>query len=112
MKAIVVPDDDLKRLEKRFGPGVRQMGSWNSDGVFSYSSVPIFAVERAAESLDDPTVTQALSRLKETPERIGPFIELLLSFGPALVESIVAAYQECAPFTSPVPRTSSAAGAA
>jgi len=75
---------------------VRQMGSWNSDGVFSYSSVPIVAVERAAESLDDPTVTQALSRLKEAAESTRPFIELLQSFGPALVERIVAAYTDCA----------------
>jgi len=94
MKAILIPDDDLKLLEKRFGPGVRRMGSWNSDGVFGYSSVPIFAVERAAESLDDPTVTQALDRLKEAPEWTLPFIELLQSFGLALVERIVAAYRE------------------
>ena len=60
MKAILVPDDDLKLLEKRFGPGVLRMGSWYSDGVFAYSSVPLFAVEQAAASLDDPTVTQAL----------------------------------------------------
>lgn len=95
MKAIVIPDDDLKLLERRFGPGVRQMGSWNSDGVFSYSSIPIAALERAAESLDDPTVAEAFSRLKETPERTKPFIELLQSFGPVLVDQIVAAYREC-----------------
>ena len=45
---IIVPDDDLKNLEKRFGPGVRNMGPWNSDGVFSYSSIPIVVVEEAA----------------------------------------------------------------
>lgn len=95
MKAIVIPDDDLKLLEKRFGPGVRRMGSWNSDGVFSYSSVPIAAVERAAESLDDPTIAEAFLRLKETPERTRPFIELLQSFGPALVDKIVVAYRQC-----------------
>jgi len=95
MKAIVIPDDDLKLLEKRFGPAVRRMGSWNSDGVFSYSSVPIAAVEKAAESLDDPTVAEVFSRLKESPERTRPFIELLLSFGPTLVDKIVAAYRQC-----------------
>jgi hypothetical protein len=95
MKSIVLPDDDLKLLEKRFGPSVRRMGSWNSDGVFSYSSVPIVAVEQAAERLGDPTVTQALSRLREAPEWTLPFIELLQSFGLALVEKIVAAYREC-----------------
>ncbi|HEV3201261.1 MAG TPA: hypothetical protein VGZ73_25350 [Bryobacteraceae bacterium] len=95
MKAIVIPDDDLKLLEKRFGPAVRRMGSWNSDGVFSYSSVPMAAVEKAAESLDDPAAAEVFSRLQETPERTTTFIELLQSFGPALVDKIVVAYREC-----------------
>ena len=49
MKTIDIPDDDLKRLERRFGPDVRHMGAWNSDGVFGYSSVSLGAVEAAAE---------------------------------------------------------------
>jgi hypothetical protein len=32
MEAIFLTDDELKRLETRFGPVVRQMGPWNSDG--------------------------------------------------------------------------------
>lgn len=95
MKTIVVPDDDLKRLEKMFGPSVRQMGSWNTDGVFSYSSVSIAAVEDAAESLNDPIVAKAVCRLKEAPERTKRFIELLQGFGPALIDKIIAAYREC-----------------
>jgi len=91
---IIVPDDDLKRLERRFGRGVRQMGSWNSDGVFSYSCVPIVAVEQAAESLNDPIVAKAVFRLKQAPERTKLFIELIQSFGPVLIEQIVAAYRE------------------
>lgn len=90
---IIVPDDDLKRLEKQFGPSVRQMGSWNSDGVFSYSSVPIVAVEEAAESLNDPIVAEAVLRLKQAPEPTKFFIELVQSFGPALIAKIAAAYQ-------------------
>ena len=46
MEAIVLTDDDLKRLETRFGPIVRKMGPWNSDGIFGYESVPLVAVER------------------------------------------------------------------
>src|ERR1022692_3708484 len=95
MKTIVVPDDDLKRLEKLFGPGVRQMGSWNTDGVFSYSSVPMAAVEDAAGSLNDPIVADAVFRLREAPERTGRFVELIQSFGPALIEEIIAAYRGC-----------------
>ena len=91
---IIVPDDDLKRLERRFGPGVRQMGSWNSDGVFSYSSIPIVAVEEAAESMNDPMMAEAVLRLKQAPERTKPFIELVHSFGPALIEKIAVAYRE------------------
>jgi hypothetical protein len=54
MKAIVLPDDVLRHLEKRFGPEVRQMGSWNSDGTFGYSSVSMVAVEKAAKALENP----------------------------------------------------------
>jgi Mn-containing catalase len=91
---IIVPDDDLKQLEKLFGPGVRRMGSWNSDGIFSYASVPIVAVEQAAESLNDPMVAKAVFRLKQAPERTKLFIELIQSFGPVLIEQIVAAYRQ------------------
>ena len=84
----------MKRLEKRFGPDVRQMGSWNSDGVFSYSSVPIVAVEEAAEFMNDPMVAAAVIRLKQAPERTKPFLELVHSAGPALIEKVAAAYRE------------------
>ena len=94
MKAIVVSDDELKLLEKRFGPEVRHMGSWNSDGTFGHSSIPVVAVEKAAEALEDPDLTIALSSLMQTAERTKPFIELLETFGPALIERIVAAYRE------------------
>jgi hypothetical protein len=94
MKAIVLSDDELKFLEKRFGREVRHMGSWNSDGTFGHSSVPVVAVQRAAEALENPDLTMALSRLMQAAERTKPFIELLETFGPALVKSIVAAYRE------------------
>jgi hypothetical protein len=94
MKAIVLSDDELKLLEKRFGREVRHMGSWNSDGTFGHSSVPVVAVQKAAAALENPDLTMALSRLMQTPERTKPFIELLEAFGPALVKSIVAAYRE------------------
>ena len=94
MKAIVLSDDELKLLEKRFGREVRHMGSWNSDGTFGHSVVPVVVVEKAAEALVNPDLTMALSRLMQTPERTKPFIELLGTFGPALVERIVAAYRE------------------
>ncbi|MGA3044960.1 MAG: hypothetical protein ABSF54_29640 [Bryobacteraceae bacterium] len=71
MEAIVLTDDELQRLETRFGLVVRQMGTWNSDGVFGYASVPIVAVEKAAE------------------------------IGPALVERITAAYRELSPWPPP-----------
>jgi hypothetical protein len=92
MDAIVLTDDELKRLEIRFGPAVRQMGPWNSDGVFGYASVPIAAVEKAAEALDNPNLLVALARLR-TPERSKTFIEILETFGHALIERIVIAYR-------------------
>ena len=94
MKTIVLSDDELKLLEKRFGREVRHMGSWNSDGTFGHSSVPVVAVQEAAEALENPDLTMALSRLMQTAERTRPFIELLETFGPALIKRIVAAYRE------------------
>jgi len=52
------------RLETRFGPVVRQMGPWNSDGVFGYESIPLVAVEKAAETIADPGPLIALPRLR------------------------------------------------
>jgi hypothetical protein len=95
MKAIVVTEEELQRLEKRLGPGVRHMGPWNSDGTFGYSTVPMVAVEKAAEALEDPDLMAALSRLGHPSHATQPFIELLESFGPDLVEKIVWAYREC-----------------
>jgi hypothetical protein len=94
MKTIVLSDDELKLLEKRFGREVRHMGSWNSDGTFGHSRVPVAAVQEAAEALENPDLTMALSRLMQTAERTKPFIELLETFGPALIKRIVAAYRE------------------
>ena len=95
MKALVLIDDELKRLEKRFGPGVRQMGPWSSDGTFGYATVSITAIKRAAEELDKPNLTIAVSGLKDQPEPTKAFIELLEIFGPAVVEKIVDAYRQC-----------------
>jgi hypothetical protein len=93
MEAIVVTDDELKRLETRFGPVVRQMGPWYSDGVFGYASVPIAAVEKAAEALENPILLVALPRLR-TPERTKTFLEMLEDFGSVLIERVAAAYRD------------------
>jgi hypothetical protein len=93
MEAIILTDEELKHLETRFGSFVRQMGPWNSDGVFGYASVPIVAVEKAAEMLANPVLLTALPRLR-TSEGTKTFVELLEDFGPALVERIVHAYRE------------------
>jgi hypothetical protein len=95
MEGIVVTDDELKRLEKRFGPGVRRMGSWNSDGIFGYSNVPILALERAAETLEDQNLDSALFRLRKMTDGTKLFVELLEMFGSALIVRIAAAYGEC-----------------
>jgi hypothetical protein len=93
MEAIFLTDDELKRLETRFGPVVRQMGPWNSDGIFGYESVPLAAVEKAAETLANPNLLTALPRLR-TLEGTKTFVELLEDCGPVLVERIVDAYRE------------------
>jgi hypothetical protein len=93
MEAIFLTDDELKRLEIRFGPVVRQMGPWNSDGVFGYASIPLVAVEKAAETLANPDLLTALPHLR-TPELTKTFIALLDDCGSVLVQRIVDAYRE------------------
>ncbi len=102
MDGIVVTDDELKCLERRFGPCVRRMGWWCSDGTFGYSSIPVIAVRRAAGDLEDPNLRIALTRLDNPAERTKPFIELLETFGLPLVEKIVTAYRELAGFPDSV----------
>jgi hypothetical protein len=50
---------------------------------------------QAAETPRDPNLDSALSQIKYMTERTKPFVELLETFGPVLVERIVAAYREC-----------------
>jgi len=69
------------------------MGPWSSDGTFGYCSVPVAAVEKAVKARRSPISMLALARLKEMPEQTRPFIELLETSGPALIERIVAAYR-------------------
>jgi hypothetical protein len=95
VKEILVSDDELQRLEKRFGSAVRHMGPWSSDGTFGYASVSIIVVEKAVAGLDNPDLAAAVSRLTVRPEQSKPFIELLEAFGARLIERIVAAYREC-----------------
>ncbi|HTP34780.1 MAG TPA: hypothetical protein VMJ75_21525 [Candidatus Acidoferrales bacterium] len=94
MEMIVIAEDELRRLERRFGPHVRQMGAWNSDGTFGYSSVPLAAVEKAVENSGDPDLMMVLPRLKHAPDRAKVLIESLETHGSPLIERIVAAYRE------------------
>jgi hypothetical protein len=104
MKIIVIPEDDLKRLERRFGPDVRRMGSWNSDGVFGYMSIPLGAIESAAEAVGQPGLPEAVSRLQEALEPVAAFLELVEAFGSELIVQTKAAYLEASlapPFGRP-----------
>jgi hypothetical protein len=92
MKIIVIPEDDLRRLERRFGPDVRRMGPWNSDGVFGYTSISLGMVERAAEGVNQPGLPEALSRLQGAKELAAAFLELVEAFGPDLIVKIKAAH--------------------
>ena len=97
MEEIVITEDDLRRLEKRFGSRVRLMGSWNSDGTFGYTSVPIAAVRKAAEDLASTALMADISALKHVPDRTGAFLELLNGSGAPLIAAIAAAYRESPP---------------
>ena len=104
MEIIILTDDDLNRLEKRFGPDVRHMGPWTSDGVFGYCSVPVTAVAQAAEALEDPNLATPLSQFKSTHERTRTLIELLEKFGAVLLERIVAADRKLEAHSVPTPQ--------
>lgn len=94
MESIILTDDELKTLEKRFGPNVRNMGPRISDGTFGYSSVPMAVIEKAAEAMQNPNVMSALALLMDAPERTKSFIQLLGTFGQSLIERIVGVYRE------------------
>jgi hypothetical protein len=92
MRTIVIPEDELKRLEGRFGPDVRRMGPWNSDGVFGYLSISIGSVESAADAVAQPGLQEAVSRLKDSREPLAAFADLVDAFGLDLVAGIKTAY--------------------
>ncbi len=91
---IVVPDDDLRTLGKHFGPDVRQMGTWNSDGVFGFCAVPLSVVEKITEEIGHPILAEAVQGLKKAENRTKPFVQIVREFGPSLVEKIAASYRE------------------
>ncbi len=94
MQGIFLTDDELKILEKRFGPGVRKMGPWNTDGTFGYSCVSMAVVKKAAESIGDQDLIGTLTRLNNVSDRSKAFMALLQTFGQALIERIVAVYRQ------------------
>jgi len=88
MQDIIISDEELTRLAKRFGPEVRQMGPWLSDGVFAYISVPIAIVEKAAELLQDRSVLETVSHLRANRKWAAGLTDLLQS-RPDLLDEIV-----------------------
>ena len=88
MQDIIISDEELTRLESRFGPEVRQMGPWLSDGVFAYISVPIAIVEKAAELLQDRSVLETVCRIRTNRQWIAGLTDLLQS-RPDLLDEIV-----------------------
>jgi FixJ family two-component response regulator len=93
VEEIILRDEQLKTLEKQFGPSVWKMGSWNSDGTFGYVCISFAVIENAAESTGDPNVITALSRLNSAAEPTKALLEVLETFGHSLIEQIVAAYR-------------------
>jgi hypothetical protein len=91
---IVLSDEKLRVLERRFGPDVRQMGSWNTDGSFGFCAVPVAVLEEAAQAVGSPTLTEAIKSANSSEDRAMRLIEFLEAFGSKLVEAIVASYHE------------------
>ncbi len=70
------------------------MGTWHSDGVFGFCAVPVSLLEKAAKTIEDPTLAGAVQSLKRRDDRTQPFIEMMRVYGPALVQKIAASYRE------------------
>jgi hypothetical protein len=66
-QTIVIPSDELERLVRRFGPGVRQMGVWHhsSDGPLELSAADL---AEAVKSVGNSPLTEAVRRLKSPDE--------------------------------------------
>jgi hypothetical protein len=93
MNEIVIPEDDMRRLEKQFGPLVRQIGAWNSDGVFSYTTIPVVVLEQAAETLGDATLSISVAHLTESVMYTRNFVQLVENFGPILIDTLAVSYR-------------------
>src|SRR5690349_16250815 len=91
---IVLPEEQLQKLEKKFGPDVRHMGTWNSDGVFGFCAIPLTVVEKAAEAVGNPRLAPAMDRLKASDNPAEPFLDMVQSFGSVLVHAIAARYRQ------------------
>ncbi len=94
-----MPDDELRRFEKRFGARVQLMGAWNSDGVYGYITIPIAAVQRAAEALKETSISSASAHLCRCPEsaRTELLWELIDRHGSSLIEKIIDFHRESLP---------------
>lgn len=96
MEDIVISDAELARLERHFGPAVRQMGPWLSDGVFAYISVPIAIIEKAAELLQDRSLLETVYHLRRNRQGTTELMNLLQT-RPDLVDEIVFVRRHCDP---------------
>lgn len=94
MSEIILTDDDLRQLEKRFGPTVRYMGPWITDGSFGYCAVRITSVEKAADALHEKVLLDSLQQLRGPSERATRFMEILREYGSALIDQIIAAHRQ------------------
>ena len=105
MEGIILTDDELRLLEKQFGPAVRDMGTWNSDGTFGYSWISLALVKKAAASITTPDLKAALSRLPGVSDPKPPLIALMETFGHSLIDKLVEVYRQTffeSPYGPPV----------
>ena len=81
MEEIVPGEDNLRRLEARFGSAVQLMGAWNSDGASVTPVFPSLLSGRPRATWRPPSWILALSRLEHMPERATAFLEMLYTTG-------------------------------
>lgn len=93
MLEVVIPEDDMRRLETRVGPCVRRIGAANSDGVFSYTTIPVLVLEHAAQTFGDATLTGSVAHLKASVSQTQACLKLLEDFGPTLIQTLAVSYR-------------------
>lgn len=97
---LILSTDALNRLERRFGSKVRQIGTWYSDGIFAYTSIPMSAVKKTADTFSGPAALDTASQsTSDGAELLSGMLDLC---GPEFLDTLIIT---CRDFSAELPST-------